>query len=297
MKNVSKRKRLMAAVSVILFLIIAISHKDVTVAGHYTPYSAYDKYAKFGGGLAASGQISGVGYTTEVYDASNGLPTSDAMYIMGASDGSVWMGGYSGVIKYDGSVFERMDATKGLTSARVIFEDSTGRIWVGTNDNGVVLIDGEESTHFTYKDGLPSSSIRIFEEDKKGNIFIGTTAGVCYIDAKNQIHELQNSFVSGERVLKLDADPNGLIFGQTGNGIIFSILDCKITKTYASSDLNISKITTLLADPEKPGKLYIGTEGGYVYYGDFGSRVLNLERIRVSPIDEVHWLSYDCGRV
>lgn len=297
MKNVSKRKKLIAAASVILFLIISISHKTVTMAGHYTPNSAYDKYATFGGGYAASGQIAEVGYTTEVYDASNGLPTSDTMYIMGASDGSIWMGGYSGVIKYDGSVFERMDTAKGLTSARAIFEDSKGRIWVGTNDNGVVVIDGENSTHFTYKDGLPSSSIRIFEEDLKGNIFIGTTAGVCYIDSKNQVHELYNNFVSGERVLKLDAAPNGLIFGQTANGIIFSILDCKITKTYASSDLNMSKITTLLADPEQPGKLYIGTEGGYVYYGDFGSRVLNLERIRVSPIDEVHWLSYDCGRV
>jgi hypothetical protein len=49
-RNVSKRKKFIAAVSVILFLIISISHKTVTMAGHYTPFSAYDKYAAFGGG-------------------------------------------------------------------------------------------------------------------------------------------------------------------------------------------------------------------------------------------------------
>nr|MCR5388969.1 hypothetical protein [Lachnospiraceae bacterium] len=46
-------------------------------------------YDSFGGGYAASGQIEGVGYTTEVYDAYNGLPTSDSMYIMGANDGHI----------------------------------------------------------------------------------------------------------------------------------------------------------------------------------------------------------------
>ena len=297
MNGISKRKKHMAAASVILFLIIAISHKSDSFAGHYTPISAYDKYAKYGGGYAASEQISEVGYTTEIYDASNGLPTSDSMYIMCAEDGSVWIGGYSGVISYDGSIFDRLEAAKGLTSARAIFEDSYGRIWVGTNDNGVVMLDNNTSTHFTYKDGLPSSSIRIFAEDNAGNIFVGTTSGVCYIDKNNQIHELDNKYVSGQRVLKLDADSNGIIYGQTSTGNVFSIKDRQIDVACTSQDLNMAKITTILADPIHPGKVYIGTEGSAVYYGDFGARISSVERISVSPLKGVHWLSYDCGRV
>ena len=115
-----------------------------------------------GGGYAATGRIKGKGYTFEVYDASNGLPTSDANYIIGTSDGYVLIGGYSGIIKYDGSTFERLDTSYGLTSGRGLFEDSRHRIFVGTNDNGVVIIYGNENTHITYKDGLPSSSIRVF---------------------------------------------------------------------------------------------------------------------------------------
>ena len=95
-----------------------------------------------GGGYAATGQLDDVGYISEIYDATNGLPTSDANYIMAASDGYIWIGGYSGIIRYDGSVFERLDSSEGLTSGRCIYEDSLNRIWIGTNDNGVVAIDG-----------------------------------------------------------------------------------------------------------------------------------------------------------
>ena len=54
-----------------------------------------------GGGYAASGQLSDVGYISEIYDATNGLPTSDANYIFASSDGYIWIGGYSGIIRYD----------------------------------------------------------------------------------------------------------------------------------------------------------------------------------------------------
>ncbi|MBR4319344.1 MAG: hybrid sensor histidine kinase/response regulator, partial [Oscillospiraceae bacterium] len=152
------------------------------ISPNWKVFAAKEEYTAYGGGYAATKQLSSVGYTTKVYDASNGLPTSDAMFLLGASDGHMWIGGYSGVICYDGSTFERMDTSGGLTNARAFFEDSQQRIWVGTNDNGVVVIDGNESTHLTYREGLPSSSIRIFSEDKNGNIFIGTTSGVCYVD-------------------------------------------------------------------------------------------------------------------
>ena len=95
----------------------------------------------FGGGYAATGQLSGIGYTTKIYDATNGLPTSDANYILGTKDGYILIGGYSGIIQYDGAEFTRLDTSGGMTSGRGLFEDSKGRIWVGTNDNGVVMMD------------------------------------------------------------------------------------------------------------------------------------------------------------
>ena len=97
-----------------------------------------------GGGYAITGQLQSVGYTTELYDAQNGLPTSDANCILSSRDGYIWVGGYSGILKYDGVSFERLDSSGGLTNGRAFYEDTEGRIWVGTNDNGVVVIDNGE---------------------------------------------------------------------------------------------------------------------------------------------------------
>ncbi|SFD03690.1 hybrid sensor histidine kinase/response regulator [Butyrivibrio sp. YAB3001] len=254
-------------------------------------------YSRIGGGYAATGQIKDASFTTEIYDAENGLPTSDAMFLLGTSDGYIWIGGHSGVLRYDGSVFEQLDTSEGLTSARGFFEDSKGRIWVGTNDNGVVLIEGDQRTHFTYEEGLPSSSIRIFTEDSNGNIFIGTTAGVCYIDNSLVVHPILHEKISDERVLKLDSDSAGRIYGQTTSGTIFAIDNCEITEVYTSSELGMKKISTILADPYTPGKVYLGTEENTIYYGEFGDDSKKMDRILVSPLSGVHWMSFDCGRV
>ncbi|SDB50917.1 Signal transduction histidine kinase [Pseudobutyrivibrio sp. YE44] len=255
------------------------------------------EYDTFGGGYAVSEQIPEVGFTSEIYDASSGLPTSDAMTILGAKDGHVWIGGYSGVIKYDGTNFERLSTEQGLTSARYIYEDSKGLIWVGTNDNGVVVLNGAERKQFTYLDGLPSSSIRVFSEDKAGNVFIGTTSGICYVDKELNFHQIKDLRVDEERVLRLDADSEGTIYGQTSNGIVFKITDCKISEIHHSNNLGIKNITTILADPNNPGYVYMGTNQGIVYYGKFGANKLKLEAVKLDQIDSVHWLSYDCGRV
>ncbi|WP_022760664.1 hybrid sensor histidine kinase/response regulator [Butyrivibrio sp. AD3002] len=262
-----------------------------------TAQNSLDEYSLYGGGYSATGQIPGVSYTAKLYTAEKGLPTSDAMFLLGASDGHVWIGGYSGIIKYDGTEFTRLDTSDGLTSARAFFEDSLGRIWVGTNDNGVVILDGEKRTWLTYDDGLPSSSTREFAEDNAGNIFVGTTAGVCYIDKNMQIHTSVDERLADERVLKMDSDSTGRIYGQTSSGIVFAIDDCAVSELYTSEELGLGKITSLAADPYNNGKLYFGTEGSNLFYGDFGLNAKALKRISVSPLEGVHWLSYDCGRV
>ena len=250
-----------------------------------------------GGGYAVTRQIGNVSYTSKIYDVTNGLPTSDANYILGAKNGYVWLCGYNGVIRYDGTIFEQYPVSTGLTSGRVIFEDSKSRIWVGTNDNGVVVIDGEKTRHYTYKDGLPSSSIRSFAEDKSGTIYVATTTGLAFIKENGLLYPLSNPVLDKERILKLDADPSGKIIGQTTNGIVFAIHDKNITELYTSAELEMERITSILADPLHSEKVYLCTDGGTIYYGDFGSKSSQMQKIDVSPIKTVQWITYDCLRI
>ena len=253
--------------------------------------------SRIGGGYSASSQLDGAGYTAKLYDATNGLPTSDANCILGTSDGYVWIGGYSGIIRYDGLTFERLDASEGLTSGRAIFEDSKGRIWVGTNDNGVVLIEKNIRTHYTYKEGLPSSSIRCFAEDTAGNIFIGTTGGLSYIDKNGTLRNVDDDRINNEIVSTLSSTPSGYIYGVTKTGDVFLIESESIKYFYENGSLGSETISTLFADPLNEGKIYYGSENGSVYYGKFGDLLDRMKKTNVSFDKGIVNITYSCDRV
>ncbi len=252
---------------------------------------------KNGGGYAASGQLEGVGYTAKIYDATNGLPTSDANWILGSSDGYIWIGGYSGIIRFDGRTFERMDASGGLTSGRVMFEDRRGRIWVGTNDNGAVMMDGINSVHYTYKEGLRSSSIRAFAEDDNDNIYIGSTSGISFVDGSGNLNQLLDERLNDETIWRLVSSSDGRIYGNTSSGAVFCIENSTVTEFYTHEDLKIPMIYTIFADPDNPGMVYYGTEGSEIFHGKFGDSKDKLESILADPLANIEWITSASGRI
>ncbi|MCR5688304.1 MAG: response regulator [Lachnospiraceae bacterium] len=250
-----------------------------------------------GGGYSASGQLNDVGFLCEIYDATNGLPTSDANYVMSASDGYIWIGGYSGIIRYDGSVFERLDPSEGLTSGRVIFEDDQKRIWVGTNDNGVVVLDDGRTIRYTYEDGLPSLSIRTFAQGGDGIVYIGSTAGISYVGDDGRIKNIIDGRLEGRIITRMTSDSEGVVYGCTREGSIFSAEGGKVVSYYTHDELGCEVISTIFADPVEPGKVYLGTESDVVYYGSFGDDASKLKRISVNPAENIYWITSACGRI
>ncbi len=295
-----KKKPLKTGIVPISFIIVLVMTVLFTGLSHNARMSADSDQENsdfVGGGYAASMQIPGAYFLPVLYDATNGLPTSEANCILADSKGYIWIGGYSGIIKYDGVAFERLPVEDGLTSGRCIFEDSRGRIWVATNDSGVVILDGSERTYITKADGLWSDSIRTFAEDNRGNVFVGSTGGISYLDTMLSIHRIDDARVNNERILRLVSDSEGNIYGHTGNGGAFTVTVRGVGEFYKSSELGIDKITTILADPENPGKLYFGTAGSAVYYGRMGDPATIMKKISTAPTSNIHWLHYACGRL
>ena len=256
--------------------------------------------ARVGGGYAVTGQLENVGYTAKLYDASNGLPTSDANCVLGTSDGYIWIGGYSGVIRYDGSVFERQDASGGLTSARALFEDSYGRLWAGTNDNGVVILsdnDLEGSVHYTYREGLPSSSVRSFAEGGDGTVYIGTTSGIAYLKEDGALRVLEDERLEGQVIERLVSDGPGRVYGCTGGGDVFAIKDARVTEYHTGEELGTGAVTTVYADTSQSGMVYLGTETEKIYYGSFGTKAENLKELSIAPASYAYWITSACDRI
>lgn len=135
-------------------------------------------------GYFSFSQIFPSDYVSRVLTTTDGLPGNTITDIIQSKDGYIYIGTYDGLVRYDGFDFTILNKNTvkdfNCVSARSVFEDSKGILWIGSNDGGLVKIKNEKVTMFTVKDGLPNNSIRAITEDKQGNIWIGTASGIVY---------------------------------------------------------------------------------------------------------------------
>ena len=246
----------------------------------------------------------GIGFTSFLYDNSNGLPTSEANDIAQTSDGFIWIGSYSGLIRYDGNDFIRYDSSTGIASVVSLYVDSKDRLWIGTNDNGVAVYEKGEFTVYGQVEGLNSYSIRSMVEDVDGNIIIATTQGMAYVDTENEFHLINEPQVNNEYVCELRKGPNGVVYGETLSGAIFTVEDRKITAYYSAKDMKFGTVNCIYPDPYNAGYVYVGTDESEVVYGNIEDGLKDYTITSVSPqvninaincVDGIIWLCADNG--
>ena len=246
----------------------------------------------------------GNGYSTVIYNNTNGLPTSDANSVVQTADGFIWIGSYSGLIRYDGNEFYRYDSNTGVSSVVSLFSDSKNRLWIGTNDSGVFMLEGEKFTSYDRAQGLRSSSIRSMEEDNSGNILIATTQGMAYIDTELVMHHIDEPQINKEYICELVKDNNGTVYGVTLSGAFFKIDNLRLTEFYDGDSLGFGTINTIYPDPEREGWFYLGTQNSTVVYGKLSDNMKGAKVLPVSPqqnvrcirlIDGLIWICADNG--
>lgn len=227
------------------------------------------------GGSAAPGlDYTGLGdgFSTILYDNSNGLPTSEANAIAQTEEGLLWIGCYSGLIRYDGNEFYRYSTQAGIASVMSLFVDSRGRLWIGTNDSGIAFFADETFTFYGKNNGLPSASVRSIVEDDAGNIVIATTKGLAFIDTTDVLHKIDDARINGEYVCELAAGSDGTIYGVTLDGDFFTVKATRVDDFFDAgliADTLPGKINTIYPDPDNPGFVYLGENGGgRVFYLD-----------------------------
>ena len=150
-----------------------------------------------------------IGQATILYNSSIGMPTSEANAVVQTGDGFIWIGSYSGLVRYDGNQFYRFDSTTGITSVISMYVDSKERLWIGTNDNGVALFENGTFTFIHESDGLPSSTVHSISETDDGQILVGTSLGLVKVDSKMQLSsyghkELDSAYIYSAHYLLLE---------------------------------------------------------------------------------------------
>ena len=239
-----------------------------------------------------------VGYASVLYDNDNGLPTSEANAIAETEEGFIWIGGYSGLIRYDGQNFERYDSTTGIASVISLFVDSKDRLWIGTNDSGVFVLKNSDLTKFGRDEGLRALSIREIDEDSQGNIFIASTRGIAYIDQDMVLHQLDEPLLNDAYIKEFKISDDDVIYGITNSGEVFVIKNKKLTSYYDSADLGFDNtVKCIYPDYDNPGYIYAGTTGSEMYYGKLGEPFEIIEEVDLTPLYNINSIKMVDGKL
>lgn len=234
------------------------------------------------------------GYATILYDNQKGLPTSEANAIVETSDGIIWIGSYSGLIKYDGKDFERVDSTTGISSVVRLFVDSRDRLWIGTNDNGVAVMERGKYVFFNHTNGLNSSSVRSIVEDSEGNVYIATTEGIAYIDKKMKLHQLNDPGIKDVYIRMLEMGSDDIAYGITMDGDVFTLKNKKLDKYYHQKNIHVKGVRTIGLDSKNRGYVYLGTEESDIYTVNLNHGFEIVGQEEVAPLKSLNRiLDYD----
>jgi len=158
-------------------------------------------------------------------------------------------------------------------------ESSNGDIWIGTNGGGVNVFDHQTKTFLKYvatpgspgERLLPANGfIRAIEEDKDGNIWIGTCgSGIAVLNPVTQKFTVYNNKITGlaiDRVFSLLPDRNGNMWiGTAGDGLFcFNTVNKQFCAYSAHEGLPDGVVHKLLED--NSGNIWLSTNKGICTY-------------------------------
>ncbi len=199
-----------------------------------------------------------------VYSEADGLPTGEANTVLQTSDGYIWIGSYGGLIRYDGEHFRNYSA-EGLidsSSIRSLFEDSYGRLWIGTNDKGVYLMEDDTIGHIPCAITDDFLCIRDFAESLDGRIIVASTSGLGEVNNNSMtLMPYENTQIHGEPVYSIAIDSFNRIWASINAGRCYVVQNQSVVMGYEPDDFFSDGVDIYSVANDYDNNIYLGSYG------------------------------------
>lgn len=181
-----------------------------------------------------------------------------------APDGAVWLVTQYGLFRQYGEHLTRfhVPGAGGPFRVRNVLIDRRGDLLIGTGGWGFLRVRGTSVTRYTSHEGLVNDFIRVFHEDRKGALWIGTDNGISKWDGQRlRNFRVQEGLAYGS-VRDIHELANGDLWIGTDGGVSLLRNDAFVDDPILHR-VGPEKVWTIYEDPE--GTLWFGTRGGGLF--------------------------------
>lgn len=260
-KLLKKRVKTTGFIFAVLVAAIALSGADTLAAGEKEQNEPenYDRYIQ------------------TIYNNTNGLNCGEANTVVQTPDGTLWIGTYAGLYRYNGTEFTWMDSIDSVYNVNCLYVDDEGRLWIGTNDSGLsIMIKNKIVNVLDVESGMASNSIRCVTESTDGVYYVGTTDGLMAITLDGGLRVLKeiDTINCAE---KITSDDEGYVVTVTASGDLYIIRNKEIF-TSMTLPQEYGQFTCCCFDDR--GLLYVGTSGDEVRTYDIINSQVVLKETR-----------------
>ena len=166
-----------------------------------------------------------------VWRAADGLPSDSVTAIIQTHDGFIWIGTDAGLVRFDGVKFNQIALAP--STANTVFhitalcEDSNGKLWVGTQENGVFEAEPGRIRHFT--DVLLDSNVTSLAADDHRDVWVGTKGGLNLWNGKSFEAFTTRDGLPDEMVTGVNVARSGAVWITTRVGM------CRVVNRHIAS--------------------------------------------------------------
>lgn len=226
-----------------------------------------------------------------LFNSGNGMLSDEVNALVQSHDGYVWIGGYAGLVRYNGQVFQQMKDRNNQTIERVscLYEDAKQRVWIGTMDEGIFFC---KNGLIQKLENLRAPNQKAIVEDREGRIYIASAEGIAVYDdrEKDTVQWIEDSRIKNHMVVSLAAEDTGRIWGVTYDGDVFCLNDCRLESYISKQSFKGHLPKYVFCD--KTGIIYLGTtDNTIIRIGSYANGAasadsLNLRMISTGEIED-----------